>query len=52
MLGSDSTQNQNVALPNTFIVLTFLFYRRKLKAGHVDRSFPVSQRKTVTESGI
>lgn len=52
MLGSDSAQNQNVVLPDSFIVLSFLFYRRELGAGHEDISFPMTHRKTVTGSAI
>lgn len=49
---SGSAQSQNVVLSSSFTVLTFLFYRRELKAGHEDISFLMSHSKTVTESGI
>lgn len=52
MLGSDSAQKQNVVLPNSFIVLAFLFYRGELKAQREDISFTMSHGKTVAESGI
>lgn len=52
IVGSDSPQNQNVVLPDSFIVVTFLFSRRELKAGQEDTSFPMSHRRSLTESGI